>query len=237
MRGSELTYKAPEVLNEEENSETQIIMNRLADLLDYHIVIGDIEQTNSSLDMDDYRFFQTKGRGTVRIKTVPNLADTNQLKKMEVAGGWQIEQEEPIKVLARYDLSENGNGRTYLINKPLFTSHNSVYDILSNDSLYPQFQSFYKLMSTAAGRQTDSKVNKKLKKDNKLLFATLSNGHAIGSDRNVSTFNTYHYTLYVPTNESVDALLKSGVIYSEDSLKVIKTHFDSIQARALRYVK
>ena len=65
--------------------------------------------------MNGYRYFQTKGRGTVRIKTVPNMDVEANLAQMEVAGGWQIEHDEKVNVLRRYDLSKSGNGRTYLV--------------------------------------------------------------------------------------------------------------------------
>lgn len=237
---SHLQYTAPKKLNDSETSESQIIMNRLGDLLDYHIIIGDIESDSASLglDMNGYRYFQTKGRGTVRVKTVTNMENDANLSSMEVAGGWQIERDEPIKVLRRYDLSKSGNGRTYLIDRPLLTSRYSAYDILSDSINYPEFKTFYKLMVRSQGRLNNSlakNANKKpvYPKDGKPLFATSSNGHAIGSDRCISTLNTYHYTLYVPTNESLDALLKAGVIYSDDSLDIIAANYALIEKSIL----
>ena len=237
---SHLTYEAPKKLNDTETSESQIIMNRLGDLLDYHIIIGDIESDSVSagLDMNGYRFFQTKGRGTVRIKTVPNMDDEANLAQMEVAGGWQIEHNENVKVLRRYDLSKSGNGRTYLIDRPLFTSRNAAYDVIS-DSLRPEFSTFYKLMIRSNGRTANSLAKNSAKKplypkDGKPLLADKSNSHAIGSDKCISTLNTYHYTLYVPTNASLDSLLNAGVIYSDDSLDAISKIYTDINTELLK---
>ena len=235
-----LQYTAPKKLNDSETTESQIIMNRLGDLLDYHIITTDVESDSVSvgLDMNGYRYFQTKGRGTVRIKTVPNLDVEANLAQMEVAGGWQIEHNENVKVLRRYDLSKSGNGRTYLIDRPLFTSRKSAYDIVSDTLNYPEFKTFYKLMVRSQGRLNNSLAKNSAKKpvypkDGKPLFATNSNSHAIGSDRCISTLNTYHYTLYVPTNESLDALLKAGVIYSDDSLDIIASNYALIEKSIL----
>ena len=241
--GSSLThlqYTAPKKLNDSETTESQIIMNRLGDLLDYHIIIGDIESDSVSqgLDMNGYRYFQTKGRGTVRIKTVPNMDVEANLAQMEVAGGWQIEHDEKVNVLRRYDLSKSGNGRTYLIDRPLFTSRNSAYDVIS-DPLRPEFSTFFKLMIRSNGRLNNSLAKNSAKKpiypkDGKPLLADKSNSHAIGSDKCISTLNTYHYTLYVPTNESLDSLLNAGVIYSDDSLDAIQTIYTDINTQLLK---
>ena len=220
-----LIYKAPAVLNEEENASSQIIMNRLGDLLDYHIIIGDIEKDNPQTDMTDYRFFQTKGRGTVRIKTVPDME--HNYASAEVAGGWQIERGDQVKIKDRKDFSETGNGRTYILDRPLFTSRKSAYDIISDADNYPEFELFYKLMNNASGRKKASKVkNTATKKamyqaDGKFLFDTKLNNHAIGSEKNITTLNTFHYTLYVPDKDSLQALLDKHVIFSEDTLSAI----------------
>ena len=38
------------------------------------------------------------------------------------------------------------------------------------------------------------------------------------AEQNVSTFNTYHYTVYVPTNESITALQKAGKLSSWEAV-------------------
>lgn len=227
-----LEYKAPEKLNDAETAASQIIMNRLGDLLDYHIIIGDIEKDNSQTNMNDYRYFQTKGRGTVRVKTVADME--HNFGKAEVAGGWQIEQNEKINIIDRKDFSKTGNGRTYIIDRPLATSRRSAYDVLSDSINYPEFKMFFKLMENAAGRKKASKgKNPATKKamfaaDGKFLFDSKMNSHAIGSEKNITTLNTFHYTLYVPDSTSLKALLDNHTIFSEDSLaQILKLYNDS----------
>ena len=180
---------------EADNNDTKFIRNRLLDLMDYHIIIGDVEE-NGSKDANGYSYFRTKGRGTIRFKNAADFHD------MEVSGGWQIENDgepdeiqRPVKVVQRYDLNPKtnfltpGNGRTYVLDRPLLPSRKSVYDILSDADNYPEFQSFFKLMETTG------------------IFAQKSNMNDIASLNCISTFNTYHYTVYVPQNSSVDAMI------------------------------
>ena len=244
-----LTYTAPATTNETMDDDTKLIMNRLSDLLNYHIIIGDIEAEGDKnmTDWHEYRYFPTKGRGTVRFK-IPfdpkefdNANDAqmeNLLSQLEVDGGWQIENGEKIKILQRFNFargtSTNGNGRTYLIDKPLQTSVKSVYDILSDAETYPEFSKFFDLMSTASGRTVDIKDPNNSKKnlynkDGKPMFAVSSNNHAIGAQMCVSTLNSYHYTIYVPTNDVIDTLIAHHVIYPEATLKQIQKSLDSLK--------
>ena len=208
-----------------DDNNSKFIRNRLLDLMDYHIIIGDVEDSKSN-DPNGYSYFRTKGRGTIRFK---NVADPiNDYGNMIVEGGWQIENEgnpdavqRPIKVIQRVDLSKKtsltpGNGRTYIIDRPLQPSRKSVYDVLS-DPTYTEFTSFFKLMDACG------------------IFEKESNKNAIGSERCVSSFNTYHYTVYVPKNAGVDALIKNRVLVMPAELDTIDEQYDQmkedIQAR------
>jgi hypothetical protein len=196
---------------------TKFIRNRLLDIMDYHIIIGDVEESNAQ-DPNGYSYFRTKGRGTIRFKNTGTFGD---VATMDVQGGWQIENEgqpdaiqRPVKIIQRVDLSKKtsltpGNGRTYIIDRPLLPSRNSVYDIVSDTLTYPEFTSFFKLMKVAG------------------LFEQTSNTNQIGSKYCISTFNTYHYTVYIPKNAGVDALLASKKLMLPDELDAIDTQFDN----------
>lgn len=198
--------------NDVENEAKLFVRNRMLDIMDYHIIIGDVESP-TVMDPNGYSYFRTKGRGTIRFKGVAD--PVNDYEDMIVQGGWQIENEglgdaieRPVKVIQRVDLSKKtsltpGNGRTYIIDRPLQPSRKSVYDILSDATNYPEFSSFFKLMQSTG------------------IFAPTSNSNYIGSQQCVSTFNTYHYTVYVPKNDAIDALYKSKVLFTD-------AQFDSI---------
>lgn len=178
----------------------EIVQDRLSDLLDYHIVIGDVE------DPRNFDYFQTKGRGTIKVGRDATNAVT------EVYGGYQIETGKPSKVIMRYDMTTaNGNGKTYIIDRPLQSSRKSVYNILSDSINYPEFSEFHKLVQTAN------------------LYAATMNEHAIGSIRNISTFNTYHYTVYVPTNESIKKLISDGLLMTADDIEEEKIRLEDME--------
>lgn len=197
---------------------TSQIENRLKDMLDYHIVIGDVE--------DGHMYYQTKGRGTIKFdKSVGTFG--------QVSGGYQLETvindtvpEQKINILNRYDLSKggpsNGNGRTYMIDRPMQTSRNSVYDILSDSIHYPEFTEFFKLMQGAVSNKVVNGKQVQVR-----LFTPDQNNHSIGSAFNVSTMNTYHYTIYVPTNASLLALMAgpNPKLYSPKMIGDIEEEF------------
>jgi len=205
------------------------IRDRLEDILDYHVIIGDVEEIDPETGTS-YNYFQTKGRGTIYFDWNP--ADKNagegQALLSKVKGSYQVETEridtletETITIKTRYNQASlkkdptsttDGNGRTYVIDKPLLTARLSLYDILSDEVNYPEFHEFFELMSHAG-------VN------NVGLFSQNMNKHATGS-MNLTTLNTYHYTVYVPTEKALKDLYKSGRLFTIEMIDSIKTTYD-----------
>lgn len=160
-------------------ASTAVILDRLRDLLDNHIVIGNVEDGNT--------YHQTKGGGMIKVKNVAGGEGA-----MKVIGGYQVENNTELTVSEIYDESNEGNGKTYILNDdPILTCEKSVYDVLND---HPEFKKFFDLMKGTP------------------FFETVrDNLYACGST-NIRLFNTYHYTVYVPTNESIQEL--------QDSLKL-----------------
>ncbi|MBR1668271.1 MAG: fasciclin domain-containing protein [Bacteroidaceae bacterium] len=156
------------------------ITNRLEDILNTHIVIGNVENGNT--------FFRTKGGSMVKVANAAAGAGG-----MTVQGGYQLEQRKSIPVVNIYDESLEGNGKTYIIDEePIMTARKSVFDILDE---HEEFEQFRNLLQSSQFLETK---------------------HVIGSDEhgepspNISLFNTYRYTVYVPTNQSILDLQKDG---------------------------
>lgn len=154
------------------------IANRLLDLLDAHIVIGDVESG------DEYYF--TKNGNGLKIEG----AGTG----LTVQGGFDIEQGTTINVVSGSAYSQE-NGNTYFIDKPIQTPLRSVYKILSETT---EFSDFYTLIDGFSG--TDNQI-----------FVKESNFY--GLDYNIEFFNTFNYTVYVPTNEAIKQAITDGVIH------------------------
>lgn len=178
------------------------IQNRLDDMVDNLIVIGDIGDGRS--------YYKTKAGGTIKIWD----ADLGE-GKMRIAGGYQVEQDTFVTVKTIYDQSVSGNGKSYILEEaPLLSSKKSLYATLKEK---PEFKVFYDLMEGSD------------------FFVTQMNKHAC-VDRNCNLFNAFNYTVYVPTNESLQALLDNGTLPTweeyelETDAEIKKAIKDSIES-------
>jgi uncharacterized surface protein with fasciclin (FAS1) repeats len=194
------------------------INDRFEDFLDYHIVVGDIE--------DGKEYYRTKGGGEIKI--VNNGVS-------HILGGGNLENSTfwP-KVTKVYDQTKEtngrGNGKTYFLNSPLLPPYRSVYNILSDTTLQSQFGEFYKLLlgsdQFTAAEAEDYGI---FYKDPKY----------IGMDFNVRSFNTFHYTVYVPTNQAVLNAIANGLptweLINQQTNKVIKDSLSSLLSNFLKY--
>ena len=152
------------------------ILNRLQDILDYHVVVGDIE--------DGKEFYITKGGGHIKVSGTG--------VGMKIYGGGNMEQN--AQGLGDYtatvkDIQLADNGKTYMIDKQLQNPIHSVYFVLKNN---PDFNEFFKLADGVGD----------------IFYLS----EQVGLDFNVKFFNTYHYTIYVPTNQAVIDAITAGLI-------------------------
>ena len=155
-----------------------MIVNRLRDILDTHIVIGDVE--------DGREYYRTKGGTELRVKNVKDGANG-----MTVEGSYQVNEGQPIPVSFIYDQTKGGNGKTYILeSQPILGTRMTVRDVLASRE---EFSKFLELMDISG------------------IFEEIHQpGNFACGGTNVSIFNTYHYTIYVPTNESIDQLQAEG---------------------------
>lgn len=180
------------------------IDDRFNDILDYHVVVGDVESGKN--------FYQTKGGGFIKVETNGS--------KLNFLGGGNIELNKYTpKVTHTYDQTSGGNGKTYLVNSPILPPYNSVYKTLSDSITYPDFKEFFKLLANAPGGT---------------IFAQG------GMDQNVVSFNTFHYTVYVPTNNAILTAINKGLptwdkinLITDDQL--LKDSLTNVLLNFLRY--
>ncbi|MBQ5377633.1 MAG: fasciclin domain-containing protein, partial [Prevotella sp.] len=163
------------------------IRNRLKDILDTHIVIGNVE--------DGKTFYRTKGGTEIRVHNT-NAGSNG----MTVEGSYQMNESKPIPVSYIYDQTQGGNGKSYILETPILGTRQTVRDVLASK---PEFSKFLELM------------------DGSGLFEIIHNKRNACGGTNISVFNTYHYTIYVPTNESIEALQKSGKL---PTWELVDTH-------------
>ena len=165
-----------------------VVSNRLKDLLNMIIVVGDVE--------DGHTFYPTKGGSRLRVE------NAGQEGAMTISGGWQQEHGQKLKVETIYDMSKTGNGKTYVLDSqmPLGTQQ-SVYMTLRR---HPEYSRFLDLM---AGSD--------------LLSSEMGTGtiYKCSNDKNnfnMTVFDNFNYTVYVPTNEAIDALHEQGLLPTWD---------------------
>lgn len=161
---------------------------RLIDILDNHIVVGNVES--------GYDYYRTKNGGIVHVVKRDG-------KIVAVQNTLQMNQGVEIPIVTTYDQTKEtngeGNGKTYILDESsLLTTRNSVCDLLDN---YADCSIFYGLLQGSE------------------LFETARRGTTTGSKTgNIASFNNYHYTVYVPTNASMQAAIDAGKIYTWDQI-------------------
>jgi len=161
------------------------VRNRLKDILETHIVIGNVE--------DGHRYYRTKGGTEIRVNNV-NAG----VGGMTVEGSYQTNEGTPATIAEIYDQTDGGNGKSYILDgQPILGTRRTVHDVLASK---PEFAKFFELMEGSG------------------LFEQIHNNRNACGGTNVSVFNTYHYTVYVPTNESIEQLQKQGKLSSWETV-------------------
>ena len=179
-----------------------IIRNRLKDVLDTHIVVGNVE--------DGHEYYRTKGGTEIRVKNTDLGANG-----MTVEGSFQINEGQPLRVSRVYDQTEGGNGKCYVLDEqPILTTRITVDSILGQ---HPEFARFRELMNAG-----DS------------VLEQIHNERNATAGTNVRSFNTYHYTIYVPTNESIEALQKAHKLPTVEEVENLEMAGDELGAQQLK---
>lgn len=129
-------------------------------------------------------YYVTKGNVALKIEGTGN--------NLTVAGGGNQTMGEVANANKAYYLS---NGSSYFIDRPIQAPQQSVYKVLSET---PEFNNFFNLL---AGFPATSKS---------VVFVNKSGYY--GMDQNIKFFNTFNYTVYVPTNDAIAQAIADGVI-------------------------
>lgn len=127
-----------------------------------------------------------------------------------VAGTFQYERGYFIPVIETVDKSGDGNGRSYIIDEePVMSTTTSPYAALTSEANAQYFGPFANLLKEAD----------LLKKDDGAGHATM--------DSCLTNMNNYHYTIYVPKAEKIDALIADHKIPTGDDIDVLQNRIDA----------
>lgn len=191
------------------------LSKKLRDILDASIVI------NEKLE-DGKKYYRTMGYQTIRIDN-PSAAKTG---GMTVMGSRQINEEagsKPLYITEVYDQTKEsnggeGNGMCYIIGpkngaeqSPIMGTFKSALEMMDetvNDATHNptgEMSEFMKLITDRAD----------------LFVEEVRDGKLFAFTPSIKSFNTFHYTIYVPTNASIKKWLKDqGLVDPNDPTKM-----------------
>ena len=137
-----------------EITDNRLIVKRLQDILDNHIVIGDVENGNE--------YFRTKGGQEIRVRNASLGASG-----MTVEGSRQINESAPINVSYVYDQTKAGNGKVYILEEPIMTTEKNVMDLLAE---VPEMSLFKDLLEGSGLMESSRDGHPCVKQTNIKLF-------------------------------------------------------------------
>jgi uncharacterized surface protein with fasciclin (FAS1) repeats len=181
-----------------------LVRNALTDIIDNHIVVGDIE--------DGRTYYQTKGGATIKI--------SGQGAGMKLDGGGNSERGETVNVLNIYSQE---NGKTYLTDKVMQTPTSSVYSVLENEE---RFSVFFELCRDVYPVELS---NKQVYGGS--VFVNDNAGRGITP--NVAFFNTFNYTVYVPTNEAMQQAHSAGRYKTIEEIELLDVEDRAVEMQKL----
>lgn len=137
---------------------------------------------------DGHTYYKTKGGSMLKV------SDAGVAGRMTVSGGLQVAQNQSLRIDTIYDQTVSGNGKSYIINDYVpMASPKSVYATLRE---HPEYSEFFNLLMSS-----------------NLISQKLSSKYTC-ADYNISLFDAYNYTVYVPTNEAIQKLYADGILPS-----------------------
>lgn len=176
---------------------TEFVKSRLVRILDQSIIVGDFKN-NSRKYSDGY--YVTKDGNIIKTSNITDVEDKQESTVAKFQGGDDIVKGNFVSI-ADSGIYHQLNGTTFFLNSICQTPFISVWKVLSET---PEFEAFYNLC-------------KDFPNSNVFVKAT----NYFGIDFNIKFFNTFRYTVYVPTNQAIQDALNARIIYSWEEINKI----------------
>jgi len=185
--------KDPTILRTIKDKST--ILNRLVDVLDNHIIVGS-KLLEGNVE-NGHEYFKTKNGGIIHMK--------QENGNWYVQGTYQIDKEKWLKITRIYDQTDGGNGKAYIIGtdadqldpEPIMTTRKSTMDILAE---HEEFSEFFKLLEGSSLLQSSG----------------------VSAEGNIASFTNFNYTVYVPTNASIQEAIKNGKLHTWEEIEQLR---------------
>ena len=193
----------------------------LKEMLEYYIVPDDMEEDE---DCEKGRkYYMAKGYGTVKV------GRDEEGRVNALAGGRELQNGTMIP-LGREPYYQT-NGQTYCLNAGMIhPATQSVYDVLSTTA---EFSEFFNLCRPVGMSAFFEYIKKYLKAEYK-QDVQVEQFNIFNEKKNniVRMFDTYHYTVYVPSNDAIALAHEQGLPtwegLNEEYLAVDKLEKDSL---------
>ena len=212
----------------------EIIYDRMSYIMNTQTIIhdNDIEPTGI---VPGKQWYVTREGAPVKVT---NCTDNH--VPFQVQGGFQIDRDRFINVTKVYDQSREtngyGNGMTYIIDGIMQPTESSVYSVMKdNDDPDSPYRDFFSLCQVRedllqeAGF-TDGVIGQSDKDKVLSRYPVFTGKYPCKDDYTVRFFNNFNYTIFIPTNESVQEAIDNGLPTWEAIDKYIQDKKDTIAA-------
>lgn len=200
-------------------TNADFVKSRLVRILDQSIIVSDFK--NEAGNFTD-GYYVSKDGNIVKANNISDIAGKDESSTTTFQGGGNIDKGTAVNI-ADGSIYHQENGTTFFVNSILETPMQSVYKVLSDSAKYPSFNEFFELCNGFP---------------NGNVFA-LKKAPNWGMDQNIKFFNTFRYTVYVPTNEAIQRAYQEGIIPTWDYVNSLtdKTKKDSLISKLERFVR
>jgi hypothetical protein len=161
------------------------VNNRLSDILDNLIIVHG--QKGARGFHSGQTIYLNKAGGPVQVEFQGE-------KVVGIAGSAQMERGTMIPVTQTVDLTETGNGVSYLLDSIPSSTLTSPYDLIHDLVKHPDYKEFANLLVPGSGL-ADKNAN------GSTNHPYLGNG--------ITCLGNYHYTIYVPDSTGIQTLIKN----------------------------
>jgi hypothetical protein len=163
--------------------DRKVINDRLRRLMDQLIIVGDVQ--------DGHEYYKSKGGTLIHVTKTSD-------GRLAFAGGWDIEHHKQLPV-ENDEIYTKTNGKSYQLNTGIpAAAQKSLYMTLQGNE---QFSEFLQLINHDGSELMVTKLNN-----------TYNAGLSDQGSKNFRLFDNYNYTVYVPTNESIQHLIRDGLL-------------------------
>ena len=170
-------------------TNADFIKSRLVRILDQSIVVNDFKDTVQNAFKDGY--YVTKDGNILKATNTNDIEGHYSSTLVNFQGGENILKDTRV-YLADSGLYHQENGTTYFVDQLPQTPFRSVYNVLKNNDA---FREFFNICADFP---------------NNNVFVQKTNYYGI--DFNIKFFNTFRYTVYVPTNEAIKEAYSNGTL-------------------------